>query len=63
VVSFLAIPDDGFRAAFQRVVDAEGKLKSQYTQQEIGEIIMAMRLAQVDLNRAAERYMFSAKVG
>jgi hypothetical protein len=58
-----AIPDFAFIAAFQRVIDAEGPVKQEYTEQEIKEVMGGMSGAQAALNQAAERYIFSAESG
>lgn len=59
MVTYLAIPDDAFRAAFQKFLLAEGKLKptSTYTKEEAWGVIMKMRSALVDLNKAAEHFI------
>lgn len=60
IVTYLAIPDDAFRAAFQNFVNAEGdhKLTRTYTKEEIMDVIMRMRLALVDLNEATEHFIY-----
>jgi hypothetical protein len=55
----IAIPDVGVQAACQRFIAAEGELKTEYTSKEIGEIVMALRRAQANLNRAVEGYITS----
>ncbi len=60
IVTYPAIPDDAFRAAFQNFVNAEGdhKLTRTYTKEEIMDVIMRMRLALVDLNEATEHFIY-----
>jgi hypothetical protein len=59
-VTYLAIPDDAFRVAFQKFLDAEGRLKRTptYTKAEIMGVTLKLRLALIDLNEAAERFLF-----
>jgi hypothetical protein len=58
VVTYVEIPDDVFRAAFQTFVDAEGKFKSSYNSTETMDRIMQMRLALIKLSTASEHYVF-----
>jgi hypothetical protein len=58
VVTYVEVPDDAFRAAFQRFVNAEGKLESPYTATEVMDRILQMRLALVELSTASEHYLF-----
>jgi hypothetical protein len=60
-VTYLEIPDNAFRAAFQNFLNTEGQLKRTptYTKEEIRDVTMKLRLALVDLNEAAERFLFS----
>ena len=60
-VTYLAVPDDAFRTAFQDFLNAEGKLKRTptYTKQEIMEVTMKLRVALIELNEAADRFLFS----
>lgn len=60
-ITYLAIPDNAFRIAFQKFLDAEGQLKRTptYTKEEIRDVTTKLRLALVDLNEAAERFLFS----
>jgi hypothetical protein len=60
-VTYLAISDNAFRAAFQKFIDTEGKLKRTptYTKEEIMDVTMKLRLVFVEINEAAERFLFS----
>jgi hypothetical protein len=60
-VTYLAVPNDAFKTAFQKFIDTEGKLKRipTYTKEEIMDVTLKLRLALVDLNEAAERFLFS----
>jgi len=58
VVTYVEIPDDAFRAAFQKFVDAEGNAKSTYTSTEVMDKIKQMRLALFELSEASEHYVF-----
>lgn len=58
VVTYVEIPDDAFRSAFQQFVSTEGKFKSEYTPTEVMDRVKEMRLALVALSTAAERYVF-----
>jgi hypothetical protein len=57
VVTYLAIPDDAFRTAFQKFIDGEGQLKGSYTKEEIVDVVKKMRLALIELNEAMEHYI------
>jgi hypothetical protein len=59
LTGLITVPDDGIQVACQRFIAAEGKLKAEYTSKEIGEIVLAMRRVQADLNHAVERYITS----
>jgi hypothetical protein len=60
-VTYLAISDNAFRTAFQKFIDTEGRLKRtpSYTKDEIMDVTLKLRLALVDLNESAERFLFS----
>jgi hypothetical protein len=58
VVTYVEIPDDEFRAAFQKFIDAEGKAKSTYTRSEVMDKVKQMRLALIELSTASEHYLF-----
>jgi hypothetical protein len=58
IVTYLEIPDDAFRAAFQKFVNAEGLFKSTYTPTEVMDKIKQMRLALIELTAASEHYLF-----
>lgn len=60
-VNSIAVPDEAFRAAFRKFADAEGQLKQTptYAKEEIMDVTLKLRLALVDLNEAAERFLFS----
>jgi hypothetical protein len=57
VSTCVKIPDNAFRAAFAKFVAAEGKGHSQYTKAELMDIGKNMRVAIVELNKAAEDYL------
>ena len=58
VVACAEIPDDEFRAAFEKFVAAEGDVGPTCTSEELFERIREMRRALRELSRAAEQYLF-----
>jgi hypothetical protein len=61
VVMHVEIPDEAFRDAFQKFVNAEGDVKSTDTFQDVKDIILSMRQALAELSAAAEHYIFAAE--
>jgi hypothetical protein len=58
VVTYVEIPDNAFRAAFQKFVDAEGTVKPTLTKTEVMDKVTQMRLALIELSEASEHYLF-----
>jgi hypothetical protein len=58
IVTYVEIPDNAFKIAFQKFVNAEGELKSPSAKTEIIDKIKQMQLALIELSTASEHYLF-----